>query len=203
MSPRRLLILFAHPAFQKSRINRELFGAAESLPEVTTNDLYELYPHFHIDVAREQQLLLDHDVIVWQHPFYWYSSPAILKQWEDLVLEFGFAYGKNGTKLRDKLVFSAISMGGPFSAYTREGQNCFTIREFLVPFEQTARLCGMIYLPPFVVPGALWMNEEAEIQRYSAAYRRLLEALRDYEIPVDKLLTFTTLNDAIVLLKTS
>ena len=87
MSPRRLLILFAHPAFQKSQINRELVEAVESMPGVTTNDLYELYPHFHINIAREQQLLLDHDVIVWQHPFYWYSSPAIFKQWEDLVLE--------------------------------------------------------------------------------------------------------------------
>jgi hypothetical protein len=61
----------------------------------------------------------------------------------------------------------------------------------------------MIYLPPFVVPGVFWMNEEGEIQRYSRAYRRLLEALRDDEIPVDRLLTFSTLNDAIVLLKTS
>jgi glutathione-regulated potassium-efflux system ancillary protein KefG len=203
MSPRRLLILFAHPAFQKSQINRELVVAVESMPGVTTNDLYELYPHFHIDIAREQQLLLNHDLIVWQHPLYWYSSPAIFKQWQDLVLEYGFAYGKTGTKLRGKLVLSAISMGGPFSAYSREGYNYFTIREFLAPFEQTARLCGMIYLPPFVVPGVFWMNEEGEIQRYSRAYRRLLEALRDDEIPVDRLLTFSTLNDAIVLLKTS
>jgi glutathione-regulated potassium-efflux system ancillary protein KefG len=203
MSRRRLLILFAHPAFQKSQINRELVVAIESMTGVTTNDLYELYPDFYIDIAREQQLLLDHDVIIWQHPFYWYSSPAIIKQWEDLVLEYGFAYGKNGTKLRGKLVLTAISMGGPFSAYRREGQNYFTVREFLAPFEQTARFCGMTYLPPFVVPGVLSMTEEGEIQRYSAAYRRLLEALRDDEIPVDKLLTFPTLNDAMVLLKTS
>jgi glutathione-regulated potassium-efflux system ancillary protein KefG len=203
MSPRRLLILFAHPAFQKSQINRELVKAIGSMTGVTTNDLYELYPDFYIDVAREQQLLLAHDVIVWQHPFYWFSSPAIIKQWEDLVLEYGFAYGKNGTKLRGKLVLTAISMGGPFSAYRREGHNYFTVREFLAPFEQTARLCGMTYLPPFVVPGGLSMTDEGEIQRYSAAYRRLLEALRDDEIPVDKLLTFPTLNDAMVLLQTS
>ena len=93
-------------------------------------------------------------------------------------------------------------MGSPFSAYSREGYNYFTVREFLAPFEQTARFCGMTYLPPFVVPGVLRMNEEGEIQRYSTAYRRLLEALRDNEIPVDRLLTFSTINDAMALLKT-
>ena len=116
MPSRRLLILFAHPALHKSRVNQLLLSSVESLPGVTINDLYEAYPNFHVNVAREQALLLEHDVIVFQHPFYWYSSPAILKQWQDLVLEYGFAFGKNGTRLHGKLVLTAISTGGPSSA---------------------------------------------------------------------------------------
>src|ERR1700722_78800 len=178
MPSRRLLILFAHPALHKSRVNQLLLSSVESLSGVTINDLYESYPNFHVNVAREQALLLEHDVIIFQHPFYWYSSPAILKQWEDLVLEYGFAFGKNGTRLHGKLVLTAISTGGPSSAYQRNGYNYFTVRELLAPFEQTARLCGMTYLPPFIVPGVLWMQDQAELSTYGSVYRRGLGAPR-------------------------
>src|ERR1700758_1538417 len=109
----RVLILFAHPALQKSRVNRQLIRAVQNLRNVTINDLYEEYPDFDIRVQREQELLLSHDIIVFQHPFYWYSSPAILKEWEDLVLEYGFAYGAGGTKLHGKLFLTAITTGAP------------------------------------------------------------------------------------------
>ncbi len=103
MANDRVLILFAHPALEKSRVNRRLAEAVQSLPGVTFNDLYQHYPDLDIDVEREQQLLVAHDVVVMQHPFYWYSSPAIIKEWQDLVLEFGFAYGPGGTALEGKI----------------------------------------------------------------------------------------------------
>jgi glutathione-regulated potassium-efflux system ancillary protein KefG len=200
---RRLLILFAHPAIHKSRVNHLLLSSVQSLAGVTVNDLYESYPHFYINIAREQALLLEHDVIIFQHPFYWYSSPAILKQWQDLVLEYGFAYGKNGTRLHGKLFLTAISTGGPYSAYQRTGHNYFTIRELLAPFEQTARLCGMTYLPPFVVPGVLWMEDDAELAAYGTTYRRALEVLRDNTLDVLEIMKLETLNEAMALLPAS
>jgi len=203
MPSRRLLILFAHPALHKSRVNRLLLSSVESLSGVTINDLYESYPNFHVNVAREQALLLEHDVIIFQHPFYWYSSPAILKQWQDLVLEYGFAYGKNGTRLHGKLVLTAISTGGPSSAYQRSGYNYFTVRELLAPFEQTARFCGMTYLPPFIVPGVLWMQDQAELSTYGSAYRRALAALRDHAFDLSELMKLDTLNQAVDLLPAS
>jgi len=203
MPSRRLLILFAHPALHKSRVNQLLLSSVQSLPGVTVNDLYESYPNFHVNVAREQALLLEHDVIIFQHPFYWYSSPAILKQWQDLVLEYGFAYGKNGTQLQGKLVLTAISTGGPSSAYQREGYNYFTVRELLAPFEQTVRLCGMTYLPPFVVPGVLWMQDQEELSTYGSVYRRALEALRDNALDLSEVMRLDTLNQAMELLPAS
>jgi glutathione-regulated potassium-efflux system ancillary protein KefG len=175
----RVLILFAHPAFQKSRINRRLLRAVQGLQNVRIHDLYEEYPDFQIDVEREQKLLLDHDIIVLQHPFFWYSSPALLKEWEDLVLEYGFAYGLGGTMLAGKRILSAITTGGPETAYRRAGYNYFTIREFLTPFEQTARLCHMEYLPPFVVFGSLKLVDEQALTDRATAYRRVIEGLRD------------------------
>ena len=87
-----------------------------TLENVTINDLYEEYPDFFVDVNREQQLLLSHDIIVFQHPFYWYSCPALVKQWEDLVLQHGFAYGAQGSKLIGKWVFTGINAGVPATA---------------------------------------------------------------------------------------
>jgi len=175
---RRVLILFAHPALQKSHVNRRLAAAVHALPGVTFHDLYEAYPDFNVDVDREQKLLVEHDAIVFQHPFYWYSSPAILKEWMDLVLEFGFAFGPGGTKLAGKPFMSAITTGGSSSAYTRAGQNFFTIDELLAPFQQTARLCGMIWLPPFVVHSSL-TKEYGRFDQDAARYAALITALRD------------------------
>ena len=177
--PGRVLILFAHPAPHKSRINRRLIASVRGLDKVTINDLYEEYPTFDINVRREQELLLEHGIIVFQHPFYWYSSPAILKEWEDLVLEYGFAYGAGGTKLQGKLFLTAITTGGPREAYGRMGINFFTIRELLAPLEQSAKFCGMRYLPPFVVHGALQLKDEREMIAHAQAYRQVIQGLRD------------------------
>ncbi len=51
-----VLIQFAHPALEKSRVNRHLIQAVRDLPGVYFNDLYENYPDFQIDVAHEQEL---------------------------------------------------------------------------------------------------------------------------------------------------
>ncbi len=174
----RVLVLFAHPALQRSRVNAALVEEARRIDGITIHDLYESYPEFDIDVRREQELLTSHDIIVMQHPFFWYSSPAILKEWQDLVLEHGWAYGSTGTALRGKTLISAITTGGRETAYRRDGYNRFTIRELLAPIEQTARLCGMEYLPPFVVHGTHRMSA-AEMEGHARDYRRALEALRD------------------------
>ena len=76
---RRVLVLFAHPSVEESRVNRQLLVRIPAADNVKFHDLYENYPDFNIDVEKEQKLLLDHDVIVWHHPLYWYSSPPILK----------------------------------------------------------------------------------------------------------------------------
>jgi glutathione-regulated potassium-efflux system ancillary protein KefG len=161
VEPARILLLFAHPAYQRSRINRAMIEAVQDFAQVRLHDLYEEYPHFHIDVKREQKLLREHDVIVFQHPFYWYSCPALLKEWLDLVLEYNFAYGDSGTELAGKKWMSAITTGGPAEAYLCQGQNCFTMEQFLVPFEQTARLCNMAWQPPFIVHGSLRLTRDS------------------------------------------
>ena len=136
---RRILILFAHPVLERSRVNRRLLAAVRDLAGVTVHDLYEAYPTLYIDAKREQRLLIDHDVVVFQHPFYWYSTPAILKEWQDLVLEHNWAYGKEGKHLVGKTTFNVMTAGGPEHAYRHDGYNHFTIRQLLSPWEEIGR----------------------------------------------------------------
>jgi len=175
---KKILILFAHPAFHKSMINNALIGAVRGLENVTINELYENYPDFFIDVEKEKKLLMEHDIIVWHHPFYWYSAPAILKEWMDLVLQHGFAYGRTGRALHGKWVMSAVSTGGRQEVYTETGSHHYSVNEFLIPFKQSATLCRMRYLPPFVTHGAHTITS-AELNRQAARYRKVITGLRD------------------------
>lgn len=189
-----ILILFAHPRFEMSRVNRALLKDLWQLQGVTLHDLYENYPDFNIDVEREKELLGAHRIIIWHHPFYMYGAPALLKQWIDLVLEYGWAHGSGGDFLKDKMIFNALTSGGTREVYSPEGYNRFTVREFLVPFEQTATLCKMIYLPPFAVQGTHLLTEE-QLTRHASLYRTLLERLSRGDFQIDTMRRFPFLND--------
>ena len=180
----RILILFAHPALQKSRVNRQLIRRIRDLEGVTFNDLYEAYPDFHINVGKEQALLQENDIIVFQHPLFWFSMPALLKEWQDLVLQHKWAYGQEGVALRGKKLLSAVSTGGRESLFRKEGFNRFTMKEFLAPIDQLAYLCGMEYLPPFVVHGTHTLTE-SEIAGHAEDYRLILTALRDNRVDLE------------------
>ena len=51
----------------------------EICPIVEVRSLYDLYPDFAIDVEAEQAALLRADIVVWQHPLYWYSVPPLMQ----------------------------------------------------------------------------------------------------------------------------
>ena len=192
----KILLLFAHPALEKSRIHKRMIAHVQRMPGITFHDLYEAYPDFDIDVGFEQQLLLEHELIIFQHPFYWYSAPAIIKQWQDLVLEHGWAYGREGTRLAGKKTMNAISCGGSREVYRSEGRNRFTVPHFLAPFDQTARLCRMEFLPPFVVHGTHRLNE-ADIELCAVQYEQLLAALTHQRISPLEWSTVEYMNDLV------
>lgn len=183
---KRVLVLFAHPRTDRSEVNTVLAEAARELEGVTVVDLYAEYPTFEIDADREQQRLLDHDVIVFQHPVYWYSCPALLKEWQDLVLEYGFAYGEGGTALEGKVLLNAVSAGARREVYCRSGGYGHELREFFTPFEQTAHLCRMRYLPPFVLYAAGHAADENRLDDHIADYRLLLGALVEGRLDIER-----------------
>lgn len=156
-----------------------MVAQARTVSDITFVDLYADYPRFNIDIDREQTRLLDHDVILFQFPMFWYSTPSIIKEWQDLVLEHGFAYGTGGDKLAGKTMMLAITAAGPEEAYSPGGYQNHAMRTFLTPLDQTAALCGMRFAVPFVLYGSLKASEDGRVERHAKAYRRLLTAIRD------------------------
>lgn len=182
----KVLIILAHPAIHKSKIHKSLIESVSNLEGITIHDLYENYPDFFIHIKKEQSLLLENDIIVWQHPLYWYSCPSLLKEWIDLVLEHDFAYGRKGTALAGKKIVTVTSTGGSSRVYSESGLHHSTIHQFLFPFRQTALLCGMDYLPPFVVHEAHALGDQA-IRLHAKSYRKVILGLRDGRFSKEKI----------------
>lgn len=148
------VVLYAHPYPDRSRANRVLWEAVRRLPGVDARPLYDLYPDFAIDVAAEQAALARADLIVWQHPIYWYAPPALLKHWFEKVLTFGWAYGDGGRALAGKRCLWVATTGGDEAAYAPGAMHADAFAVYEPPVRQTARFCGMTWLEPIVVQGA-------------------------------------------------
>ena len=151
-----ILVLAAHPRLETSTANRALLKAARGIgaQQVEVRDLYALYPDYLIDVEAEQARLARARLVVWQHPVHWYGMPPLMKLWLDDVLAFGWAYGPGGGALKGKDVWLAATTGGPEESYRPNGYNRYFFDAFLPPYEQTAVLCGMRFLPPLLLHGA-------------------------------------------------
>ncbi|NBL64020.1 NAD(P)H oxidoreductase [Flavobacterium sp. NST-5] len=194
--PKKILILFAHPLFEKSLANKILVDHIPDNVDITFHDLYERYPEFDIDVQREQNLLAGHDIIIWQHPMFWYGCPPLLKQWIDMVLEHGWAYGSQGNALKGKIIFQVITTGGKKENYSKTGRDHFTIPELLQPFCQTAEVCKMKYLPPFVVHGTFKITRD-KCEEFGVSYKKLLNFLLENELDMNVISEHFYLNDFI------
>jgi len=175
-----ILVLVAHPSLAASRANRRLKKAArQSGPRVMVRDLYRLYPDYLIDVKAEQALLAQARLVVWQHPIHWYGPPPLMKLRIDEVLSFGWAYGPGGRALRGKDVWLVTSTGGAQDSYRPDRYNRYFFDAFLPPYEQTAVLCGMRFLPPLVLHGAQRAGD-AELEAHAGVYAARLQQYPDW-----------------------
>ena len=162
----QILIIAAHPQLEHSRVTRRLVQALQATAErsggdIEVRDLYALYPDYFMDTAAEQAALLAARLVVWLHPVHWYSMPPLMKLWLDEVLAFDWAYGPGGQALRGKDLWLAASTGGPTDSYRPDGYNRYFFDAFLHPYEQTAALVGMRWLPPLLLHGAHRSSEAA------------------------------------------
>ncbi|HKP59671.1 MAG TPA: glutathione-regulated potassium-efflux system oxidoreductase KefF [Polyangiales bacterium] len=169
-------LVFAHPYPNRSHSNRALLEAVRDLPGLEVRSLYDLYPDFAIDVEAEQAALLRAEIVVWQHPLYWYSVPPLLKLWFDKVLAFGWAYGDGAHALRGKVCQWVVTTGGDQLTYRSDALHGFSFEHFIPPLQQTARFCGMHWQSPLVVHGARKLSDDA-VREHTGSYRERLSAL--------------------------
>ena len=176
-----ITVIYAHPHPRRSRGSRALLDAVQPLPGLAVRSLYDLYPDFSIDVAAEQAALAASRLVVWQHPVYWYSVPALLKLWFERVLAHGWAYGEGGTMLHGKDCLWVVTTGGPSDWYAPDGPHAHPFAAFAPHVRQTARFCGMNWLEPIVVNGAHRIGDDAlavSARVYRERLERYLEAPR-------------------------
>lgn len=176
-----IVVLVAHPQQQHSRVNHALMRAAAGTApgHVEVRDLYALYPDYLIDVEAEQAVLAAARLVVWQHPIHWYGMPPLMKLWLDEVFSFGWAYGPGGQALRGKDLWLVASTGGPSESYRPSGYNRYFFDAFLPPYEQSAALAGMRFLPPLLLHGAQRVGE-ADLAAHAALYVQRLTSYPDW-----------------------
>ena len=168
-----VLVIAAHPTLEHSRVASALLAALAGDRRIEVRDLYALYPDYFIDTAAEQAALAQARLVVWLQPIHWYSMPPLLKLWLDEVFTFGWAYGPGGTSLRGKDLWLVASTGGPEESYHPAGYNRYFFDAYLPPYEQTARLTGMRWLPPLVLHGAHRADEAAVREHIDVFVERL------------------------------
>ena len=170
------LVVLAHPDPDRSRANRALVGALDGVADVEVRSLYDLYPDFAIDVAAEREALAAASVVVWQHPLFWYSVPALLKLWFEKVLTPGWAWGHGGNALRGKRCLWVVTTGGDALDYSPSGIHRHPVEAFVPSVRQTAEFCGMEWLDPVVVQEARQLDAEA-LAEWGRLYRTRLLTL--------------------------
>lgn len=174
----KTLLIIAHPSLHSSSkmhnaLYQDYLQHQELHHDVQAHLLYDLYPAFDLDVAKEQALLIQHDRIILQFPVMWYSCPPLLKKWIDDVLVYQFAYGPGGDKVEGKELKLVLSTAGNTSDYSGTGYNTRELKEYLYPFEQTAKFCRMKYAEPFVAYAAPKMSQD-EVAEVRKNYIKLL-----------------------------
>ncbi|WP_066190099.1 NAD(P)H-dependent oxidoreductase [Gracilibacillus timonensis] len=168
----KTLVLIFHPNLSESRGNRYLAEEIKKQPDVTIHDVYTSYADEKIDVQTEHELVENHDRIIFQFPFFWYSAPPLLKKWLEEVITYGWAFGTNGDKFQGKEVLVAVTTGVAEEGYSAEGDVAFTVPELLRPLEAAANFVSAYYLPPFALNGVGHKSDEqlAEIAKEYVTY---------------------------------
>jgi glutathione-regulated potassium-efflux system ancillary protein KefF len=179
----RIYLIAAHPHWRESHVTRRMVDAAQSAAaagaRIDINDLYGSYPDYAIDAEAEKARVEAADLVVLVHPIQWYSMPALQKLWLDDVLRYGWAYGEGGTALRGKDMWLVASTGATEDSYHPQGYNRYFFDAFLPPYEQTAALCGMRFLPPLVLHGARSTDRES-LEAHARTFSERLASYPDW-----------------------
>ncbi|WP_454883616.1 NAD(P)H-dependent oxidoreductase [Sphingomonas oryzagri] len=166
-------ILLFHSDYPRSKANRALAESAASIDGVEVCEVASRSKPEAIDVDAEVAHLLRVDRLILQFPINWYSTPPLLKVWQDHVLTrmYYIKAQEEGDRLAGLPVMIAATAGNVPEAYAPDGVNLFALEELLKPLHSTANRCGWQWADPFIVYRANRLNPEElaiEADRYAA-----------------------------------
>jgi putative NADPH-quinone reductase len=166
------LILCFHPDLGRSYTNRTLLESVKDLPGVNIVDQYGAYPSDQVDTKLEVQRLMSAQRLVLQFPVQWYSTPALLKTWQDSVLTrmYYIAYESEGRWLEGLPVMLVATAGNTPESYSESGSNGFDLEQLLHPLRATAHRCQWSWHEPFQVYRANKLSV-AELDLIAIRYR--------------------------------
>ncbi|EHM02579.1 flavodoxin-like protein [Acetobacteraceae bacterium AT-5844] len=172
------LILLFHPAPARSHANAALGRAAARLAGADIVDMQATYPDAAIDTDAEVERLHRADRLVLQFPLQWYSTPPLLKAWQDAVLtRMFYLRPQEGAALRGMPLMLATTAGNHAAAYGPGGENRFTLEELFRPLQATAHRCGLRWSAPF----SLFSADRLDDAALAAAGERYLSHLAAWQ----------------------
>ncbi|TPR18823.1 flavodoxin family protein [Apilactobacillus timberlakei] len=156
----KTLVIVSHPEYDNSMTESFLNQCQNDIDEVDWLVLDHLTDNYEFDVDKEQKRLIKYDRILLQFPMYWYSSPALLKKYEDDIFTRSFTYANEDGKLKDKELGIITTLGEPLKNYTVGGSEGFSINEILKPYQALAFKAGMKFIKPFAVDQFAYMTDD-------------------------------------------
>lgn len=169
-------LLVAHPDLAGSRTNRALLTALNGVAGLEIADLYGIYRDERIDLPAERERLLRADRLVFQFPMYWYSTPSLLKRWQDEVLTpLIYLEPQTAASLKGLPVMVATTTGGPADSYRQAGMS---VDELFAPLKATARKAGWEWHKPFAVHDVRALDDEG-LKRAGEDYRLAVTSMRE------------------------
>ncbi|WP_220728397.1 NAD(P)H-dependent oxidoreductase [Apilactobacillus xinyiensis] len=159
----KTLVIIAHPKYDNSMTQGFLKSCQKDIDSVDWLVLNREYPSYNFDVIKEQERLSKYERIVFQFPLYWYSAPAILKQYEDDVLTRSFTYKTEDGVLNGKELGIVTTLGEPIYHYHDGHNEAFTIDELMKPYHALAHKAGMKFLPIFSISQFNYLTEYEKV----------------------------------------
>lgn len=171
----KILVLFAHPRFEDSEINKRLVQAYRGWENVTFRDLYEDYPDFNILYMYERDHLKEYQSIIFHFPLVWFGIPPLLQLWIEEVFDRRWLYElKDENPLKDKRAYIVVSAGDKPSGYSIGDPNKFDARPYLKSLTESIKMNQMTLEGLITVDNTNQLSTE-ELEKYSTEVKNIVQ----------------------------
>lgn len=154
-----------------------MLQSVQHWPDVQQLNLYEQYPDFYIDVHAEQQRLQQSDAIVLQYPMQWSLPPALLVQYLEQVLQFGWAYGGDTANPTQQLAGKTLWVVANGIMTAENAVMNMNHQAVLTPLQMLAAHCGMRWAAPLLIPHQQHLSDD-DLAQLAIYYQQTLTELR-------------------------